>query len=455
MIPKKVVNDMWIGFTTITRRKIVHYIEEGEHYLFRAYFADAVNEEQRHNTYAEILLFNDPYRPWAIKVIDRSFLNQDALSITDFKEYLGDLYILDYHKGVISFDITPSQNIVIKGRYRTDSGFQRLGIYSNNLANEVLLALANEHGIYEIDWTNQIRPTIIAKYSLMEGSRVSSIWVNEEYIACQLRANVTNSTNQTEYHSTLIFDRGTRTYTNAYAVIHHSSYRAVIDLNIQHSTLLSIDEDSIDTYFIDEPYLFLWPQDEKDLGKEFNFTVKAESKNENTGKSIVCTFDWRFVIVQADSMTIWPTGIPTPTSYYANFPGELVVPLTRYVIGANLTYGITEKSLTNDSTVPNHWIYQQNDTLIHWEKEPSLFKYRFLRKEQFEYMHDEFFFIYSQDTANTTHIAECRAAPYSKDIYCKEDSKFDHINYKVNNFTATAFLPNYGEWLHLVATVYE
>jgi hypothetical protein len=135
VIQKQVINDMWIGFTQITRRKIVHYIEDGEHYLFRAYFADAVNEEQRHNTYAEILLFNDPFRPWAIKVLDRSFLNQDALSITDFKEYLGDLYILDYHKGVISFDITPSQNVVIKGRYRTDSGFQRMGIYSNNLAD--------------------------------------------------------------------------------------------------------------------------------------------------------------------------------------------------------------------------------------------------------------------------------------------------------------------------------
>ncbi len=43
VIQKQVVNDMWIGYTTITRRKIVHYIEDGEHYLFRAYFADAVN----------------------------------------------------------------------------------------------------------------------------------------------------------------------------------------------------------------------------------------------------------------------------------------------------------------------------------------------------------------------------------------------------------------------------
>ena len=53
-----------------------------------------------------------------------------------------------------------------------------MGVYSNNMANEVLLALANEHGIYEVDWTNQIRPVVIAKYSLFEASRVTSLWVN-------------------------------------------------------------------------------------------------------------------------------------------------------------------------------------------------------------------------------------------------------------------------------------
>lgn len=52
VIQKQVKNDMWIAFTTITRRKIYHYTEDGEEYLMRAYFADAVNEDQRHNTYA-------------------------------------------------------------------------------------------------------------------------------------------------------------------------------------------------------------------------------------------------------------------------------------------------------------------------------------------------------------------------------------------------------------------
>lgn len=69
-------------------------------------------------------------------------------------------------------------------------------------------------------------------------------------------------------------------------------------------------------------------------------------------------------------------------------------------------------------------------------------------------MGDEFFFIYSQDTANNTHIAECRSAEYAKDVYCREDSHYHHINYRIDNLTATAFQPNYGDILHLVAILY-
>ncbi len=175
----------------------------------------------------------------------------------------------------------------------------------------------------------------------MEGSSVSSLWVNEEYIACQVVAMVTNGTNQPEeYHSTIIFDRGTRTYTNAYAVIHHSSSKAVIDLNIQYNALVSIDEDSIDTYFIDEPWMYVYPDDKKYMGKEYSFTVKATSINEKNNASLICTFDWHFTVVDVDAKSLWPTGIPVPYIYYANFPGHLVIPLNRYVFGANVTYGV-------------------------------------------------------------------------------------------------------------------
>jgi len=39
-------------------------------------------------------------------------------------------------------------------------------------------------------------------------------------------------------------------------------------------------------------------------------------------------------------MALWPTGRKVPSTYYANFPGQLIIPLDRYVIGANVTWGV-------------------------------------------------------------------------------------------------------------------
>lgn len=142
-------------------------------------------------------MITNPLKPWTIRIMDRSFLHQDKLSIEDFTIYLGDIYILDYHSGVIRFDITPAQVMIITGRYRTDSGYRRMGVYSNNLDNEFLLVLANDHAIFEVDWTNQIKPITLTKYSIMEGAWMHSLWVNEEYVVAQTIANVTNEKNIT------------------------------------------------------------------------------------------------------------------------------------------------------------------------------------------------------------------------------------------------------------------
>lgn len=131
----KIKNDMYVPFNTIWHRKIRLHTEDGYHYLIRAYFAEHVDDHYDDNTYLEIMSVNNPMKPWTIRVMDRSFLYQKKLSIMDFEVYLGDLYILDYHSGVIKFDITTSQTIVIVGRYRTDSGFTRMGIYSSNMVN--------------------------------------------------------------------------------------------------------------------------------------------------------------------------------------------------------------------------------------------------------------------------------------------------------------------------------
>jgi hypothetical protein len=209
----------------------------------RVYFAEGVDPQNRNNTYMEIFSANNPRKPYVLRVMDRSFLGLKRLSITDFKLYLGDMYILDYHQGLIRFDISPSQQIIITGRYRTDSGFLKFGVYSSNQDNQFLLVLANSHAIYEVDWTNQIQPLIITKYSILAESRVDSLAVNDKYVIVQSEGNVTaRDGSQVLYNTTWVFTRGSRTYTNAYAIIPHSSATTLIDFNRQNSFIMSIDE---------------------------------------------------------------------------------------------------------------------------------------------------------------------------------------------------------------------
>jgi hypothetical protein len=214
------------------------------------------------------MTFVDPFKPRTLKIMDRSFLHQDKLSITDFKLYMGNMYLLDYHSGVIIFDITPSQNILITGRYRTDSGFHRLGVYSSNLDNEVLFALATDHAIYEVDFSNQIRPQIITKYTIMSNSTVYSVWLNEEYVIAQLSANVTNGTGGADwYNSSIVFSRGTRTYLNAYEILEHNTTNVILDFERSTNLVLVIEEGYTRLYRLNKPILSVRPTNPITLNK--------------------------------------------------------------------------------------------------------------------------------------------------------------------------------------------
>lgn len=219
-------------------------------------------------------------KPWTIRVMDRSFLHQDKLSITDFEIYLGDIYILDYFSGVIKFDISKQQTILIVGRYRTDSGYTKLGVFSNNLDNEFLLLLAHNHSIIEVDWSNQIKPQILTKYSIPDNSHIHDLWCNEQYVVVQLTANLTDDKQQAvTYQSTYVMTRNSRTYTNAYIAIPHVNHAAYVDLNRELNQILTLDTEGINIYHLSKPMLGIRPTNKELMGKEITFTVKAESAN--------------------------------------------------------------------------------------------------------------------------------------------------------------------------------
>ena len=410
----KVRNDMYVAFNVIWHRKIRLHTENGYHYLIRAYFAEHVDEHYSHNTYVEIISVNNPMKPWTIRVMDRSFLGQDKLSITDFEVYLGNIYILDYFSGVIQFDISPQQSILITGRYRTDSGFTKLGVYSNNLDNEFLLVLAHDHAIFEVDWSNHIKPVIVTKYTIPDGAWLHDLWVNDEYVVVQLTANLTveNAANITT-QSTYVMTRGSRTYTSAYVALPHPSPRAFVDFNRDTSQFITIDTEKIELYALAAPILKIQPVDPSLAGKPFDFTVKGFSQNElNTSDSHVCTFTFSYTIVEANSTMMFPTGLKLPSTYYANFPGQLFIPLDRYVLGANITYKVIGDE--KHKYPPEHYVFQQNDTRVFWwDKNGSIFKYTFLKTEQFDSFSDTVIWVYTQNINNDTYFSRCSTIPFT------------------------------------------
>ena len=108
---------------------------DGEDYLIRSHFGDSVDHQHSHNTYMEVFIMKNPLKPRIIKLIDRSFLHQDKLAITDFKVYNRQIFLLDFHNGFSVFGLTPAQHLVTEFRYRTDSGYLRMGVFSGNLGN--------------------------------------------------------------------------------------------------------------------------------------------------------------------------------------------------------------------------------------------------------------------------------------------------------------------------------
>lgn len=69
------------------------------------------------NTYIEVFLISDPSDPWIVEIIDRSFLNTKALSISDVKIYLGEIFILDHKMGLYRVYINTEEDLKLNGYY--------------------------------------------------------------------------------------------------------------------------------------------------------------------------------------------------------------------------------------------------------------------------------------------------------------------------------------------------
>lgn len=365
------------------------------------------------------------------------------LAITDFKIYLGDMFLLDYFRGVYRLDITRGQHVVITGRYEGEF-FTRMSVYSDDLDEQVLLALSNEHSVYEINMDRPTQPVLLYKYSLMQHSRVHNIMVDEKYLVVQASANATDDKNATTaLNYTWIFTKGSRTYMNAYKIINHNSSDVFLDMNRYANELVTFDETGFKHYQINDVIIYFQQKDNTTINKTYDIEIIANSSDPIFGTPTNCTETTQVIMVEPNNMTIWPTKIALSDTYYTNYPGRLEIFLDRYVIGPNITYNVEETMIHKD--LPTHWINQQNQSQVHFDKPPpSIGDINFFYTEVVPHYGNDTVIYYYQDIRNSTSVAFCTHLWEDVNLNCSVAATYSHTG-RIDQF-ATAIFNFDQEW---------
>lgn len=84
---------------------------------------------------------------------------------------------MDWNTGIYRVDITSSQTIKPRAFY-VGQYYSRFGVYSDNMDDQLVVALANQHAVYEINWDVKSDPKMIMKYSLVQNSTIRQVMLN-------------------------------------------------------------------------------------------------------------------------------------------------------------------------------------------------------------------------------------------------------------------------------------
>jgi hypothetical protein len=118
----------------------------GYNYLIRAHLAEGVDPQHQNNTYIELIKIEEQDIQ-VVALLDRSFMGMSTLRIMDVQIYNQELFFLDYNSGLYRIDITTGQVIKPKALYPCQF-FLKFGVYSDNMDDQLLVAVANEHSVY-------------------------------------------------------------------------------------------------------------------------------------------------------------------------------------------------------------------------------------------------------------------------------------------------------------------
>ena len=214
-------------------------------------------------------------------------LGLNKLNIADIKVYMGDVFVLDFYSGLYRLDILRGQLIAITGHYSGEK-YTHFSIYSDDLDEQLIFALSNNHAVYEISWDRGSEPYLVTKYTLPSNSSVHSLMIDEKFVIVQASANMTTKNESLMSNYTYIFTKGSRTYLNAYKVIEHHSTNVLLDFDRVEKRLIIVAETNVTNYKLNDATLYIFQNSSEALSKNYTLKIEATSTDPHSTKIEVC-----------------------------------------------------------------------------------------------------------------------------------------------------------------------
>lgn len=120
---------------------------------------------------------------------------------------------------------------------------------------------------------------------------------------------------------TYIFTKGSRTFMNAYKVVEHGSWNVHFDYDRVERRLMFAAEENVTNYKLNDASVLIFQNNSAALGTNKTFTITAISTDPHSDKVATCNSSSEVAFVASNDKSIYPTDLPLPSVYYANYPG--------------------------------------------------------------------------------------------------------------------------------------
>jgi hypothetical protein len=189
------------------------------------------------------------------------------LSILDYQIHNNFIYLLIKDEGLYQIQLTPTQRLQRTAYFTIKMNVNRFRVEQNGFNDDLHVVVSNNNTIYQYEWDVLNDPLLITKYTLMTGSTVEEIYIDEGLIIVQAWCGI--DTQPELQQRVFIFSRRSLSYMSAFSSFVESPNGPSIMLYLESTrTIALIHQYASYNIRLHYPYLTVRPTPNQRPGDE-------------------------------------------------------------------------------------------------------------------------------------------------------------------------------------------